>query len=304
MAQPSVKKRKMSRQAKREMVSGYLFLLPNFLGFFIFTAIPIIAGLILSFTDYNGFTANFVGLDNYAKFFRDSQFQAALVNNLIYSALSVPLTILFALLLALMLNRPMRGGGFFKTVYFFPNLTSMVAVGCVAMLLFQPDKGPVNQLLLALGVPQDSLPQWFFSTKTALYTVILVVVWKQAGYYMIMFMGGLKNIPPHLYEAAKIDGAGEMRIFWTIVMPNIKPAWLTLMVFSVQQLWNMGSSVFIYSEQLKTLSYAINQIVAGGSARAGVGSAVIVVMMIVPIVVFIFTQSNIIETMASSGLKD
>ena len=114
----------------------------------------------------------------------------------------------------------------------------------------------------------------------------------------------MEQLPDELLEAAKIDGAGEMRIFWTIVMPNIKPAWLTLMVFSVQQLWNMGSSVFIYSEQLKTLSYAINQIVAGGIARAGVGSAVIVVMMIVPIVVFIFTQSNIIETMASSGLKD
>lgn len=114
VAQPSVKKRKMSRQAKREMLSGYLFLLPNFLGFFIFTAIPIIAGLVLSFTDYNGFTANFVGFDNYAKFFRDSQFQAALVNNLVYSALSVPLTILFALLLALMLNSPCVAAAFSK----------------------------------------------------------------------------------------------------------------------------------------------------------------------------------------------
>lgn len=254
VAQPSVKKRKMSRQAKREMLSGYLFLLPNFLGFFIFTAIPIIAGLVLSFTDYNGFTANFVGFDNYAKFFRDSQFQAALVNNLIYSALSVPLTILFALLLALMLNRPMRGGGFFKTVYFFPNLTSMVAVGCVAMLLFQPDKGPVNQLLLALGVPQDSLPQWFFSTKSALYTVILVVVWKQAGYYMIMFMGGLKNIPPHLYEAAKIDGANGWKLFWHVTWPMLSPT--TFMVTIL---------CFISSFQIFDI---INVTTQGGPGRA------------------------------------
>lgn len=254
VAQPSVKKRKMSRQAKREMLSGYLFLLPNFLGFFIFTAIPIIAGLVLSFTDYNGFTANFVGFDNYAKFFRDSQFQAALVNNLVYSALSVPLTILFALLLALMLNRPMRGGGFFKTVYFFPNLTSMVAVGCVAMLLFQPDKGPVNQLLLALRVPQDSLPQWFFSTKTALYTVILVVVWKQAGYYMIMFMGGLKNIPPHLYEAAKIDGANGWKLFWHVTWPMLSPT--TFMVTIL---------CFISSFQIFDI---INVTTQGGPGRA------------------------------------
>ena len=223
MAKNTEKKVRTNRQAKREALAGYLFLLPNFIGFFVFTAIPIVAGLVLSFTDFNGFKGSFVGLDNYAKFFRDSQFQAALVNNLIYSALSVPLTVICALALAMLLNKPITGGGFFKTVYFFPNLTSMVAIGCVAMLLFQPEKGPVNQLLLALGVPLDSLPQWFFSTKTALYTVILVVVWKQSGYYMIMFMGGLKNIPPHLYEAARIDGANSWNIFWHVTWPMLSP---------------------------------------------------------------------------------
>ena len=107
-----------------------------------------------------------------------------------------------------------------------------------------------------------------------------------------------------LLEAAKIDGASEWTIFWRIVMPNVKPAWLTLTVFSVQALWNMGSSIFIYEEQLKTLPYAISQIVSGGIARAGAGAAVTVVMMIVPISVFIITQRNIIETMASSGIKE
>ena len=147
----------------------------------------------------------------------------------------MPLTILFALLLALMLNRAHARRRLFQNVYFFPNLTSMVAVGCVAMLLFQPDKGPVNQLLLALGVPQDSLPQWFFSTKTALYTVILVVVWKQAGYYMIMFMGGLKNIPPHLYEAAKIDGANGWKLFWHVTWPMLSPTTFMVTILCFNQ---------------------------------------------------------------------
>ncbi len=120
-------------------------------------------------------------------------------------------------------------------------------------------------------------------------------------YLMKQFMEQLND---SLLEAAKIDGAGEFTIFWKIVMPNVKAAWLTMIVFSIQGLWNMGSSVFIYSEQLKTLPYAINQIISGGIARAGVGSAVAVIMMIVPISVFIFTQSNIIETMASSGIKE
>ncbi len=120
-------------------------------------------------------------------------------------------------------------------------------------------------------------------------------------YLMKQFM---EQLPDSLLEAAKIDGAGEFKIFWRIVMPNVKSAWLTVIVFSVQSLWNMGASVFIYSEQLKTFPYAISQIISGGIARAGVGSAVTVIMLIVPITAFVITQSNIIETMASSGMKD
>ncbi|MBS6812714.1 MAG: sugar ABC transporter permease [Lachnospiraceae bacterium] len=216
-------KKRMSRAARKEAITGYLYLLPNFIGFFIFTAIPIILGLLISFTDYNGFKWKFVGISNYLKMFGDSQFKAALVNNLVYSVVSVPLTIAFSLILALALNRKLFGGGFFKTVFFFPNLTSMVAIGCIAMLLFQPVDGPVNQALRAIGIAQEHLPKWFMSTKTALLTVIIVVVWKQAGYYMIMFMGGLKSIPNHLYEAAKIDGANSWKLFWHVTWPMLSP---------------------------------------------------------------------------------
>jgi len=114
----------------------------------------------------------------------------------------------------------------------------------------------------------------------------------------------MEQIPNALLEAARIDGAGEWRIFWRIVMPMVKPAWLTLIVFSVQGLWNMGASTLIYSEQLKTFPYAITQIISGGIARAGVSTAVTVLMMIVPLTVCISTQSNIIETMSTSGVKE
>ena len=120
-------------------------------------------------------------------------------------------------------------------------------------------------------------------------------------YLMKQFM---EQIPDSLLEAARIDGASGWKIFWQIVMPNVKSAWLTLMLLSVQSLWNMGASSFIFKEELKTLAYAIGQIMAGGIARAGVGAAVSVVMMVIPIGIFIFTQSNVIETMSSSGLKD
>ena len=114
----------------------------------------------------------------------------------------------------------------------------------------------------------------------------------------------IEVLPDSLFEAAKIDGASEYRIYWSIVMPNAKPGWLTLAIFSFQALWNGTNSTYIYSESLKSLPYALSQIVAGGIVRTGAGAAVAVVMMIVPLVFFIVTQSNIIETMASSGMKE
>ena len=216
-------KRRMSRMARQEAAAGYLYLLPNFIGFLVFTAIPIIAGFVLSFTDYNGYKGVFVGIANYAKLFRDTQFKTAFSNNMVYSFVSVPFTILYALLLALALNRKMPLANTFKTICFFPNLTSMVAIGCVSMLMFMPTNGPVNKFLSFLGVADENLPQWFFSTKTALMTIIAVVVWKQAGYYMIMFMGGLKNIPSFLYEAAMIDGANSWQLFRHVTWPMLSP---------------------------------------------------------------------------------
>ena len=120
-------------------------------------------------------------------------------------------------------------------------------------------------------------------------------------FLMKQFMEGL---PTALIEAAKIDGANEWRVFSEIVMPNVKPAWMTLIIFSVQGLWNNRASTYIYSEEKKALVYALQQIQGGGIARTGQGAAVLVVVMIVPIAIFIFSESQILETMASSGLKD
>ena len=120
-------------------------------------------------------------------------------------------------------------------------------------------------------------------------------------FMMKQFMEGL---PTALIEAAHIDGASEFRIFWSIVMPNVKPAWLTVIIFSVQSLWNNPAGTIIYSEAKKPLVYALQQILAGGIARAGQGAAVTVVVMAVPILIFILSQSQILETMASSGIKD
>ena len=121
-------------------------------------------------------------------------------------------------------------------------------------------------------------------------------------YLMKQFMDS--SISDDVLESARLDGCSEIRTFWQIAMPMVKPAWLTLIIYSFQGLWQTGSSPYIYSEQYKTLNYAIAQITAGGVARAGAAAAGTVIMMIVPILVFVITQSNIIETMAGSGMKD
>ena len=121
-------------------------------------------------------------------------------------------------------------------------------------------------------------------------------------YLMKQFMDS--SISDDVLESARLDGCSELRTFWQIAMPMVKPAWLTLIIYSFQGLWQTGSSPYIYSEQFKTLNYAITQITAGGVARAGAAAAGTVIMMIVPILVFVITQSNIIETMATSGMKD
>ncbi len=121
-------------------------------------------------------------------------------------------------------------------------------------------------------------------------------------YLMKQFMESSVN--DSVLESARLEGAGENLIFWKIAMPMVKPAWITLIIFVFKDLWNMGASLYIYSEQLKTFNYAISQLVTAGIARSGVSSAATVIMMIVPITVFVITQSNVITTMSASGMKD
>ena len=136
------------------------------------------------------------------------------------------------------------------------------------------------------------------------YLAVIVPAWGSTlGLYLMkQFMES--SVSDAVLESARLDGAKEFRIFLQIAMPMVKPAWLTMIVYTFQGLWNAGASIYIYSEELKTFNYAIGQILAGGIVRAGASAASTVVMMLVPIMVFVITQSNIIETMSTSGMKD
>ncbi len=182
-------------------------------------------------------------------------------------------------------------GAFVLAKYEFPGNETFFKIVTVAMMF----TGYVTQI-----------PNYLILNKLGwidtYWSIIIPAFASPMGLFLMkQFMEGL---PTSLIEAAKIDGANEWRVFYQIVMPNVKPAWMTLIIFSVQALWNNKASTYIYSEERKTLVYALQQIQLGGIARTGQGAAVLVVVMVVPILIFIFSESQILETMASSGLKD
>jgi ABC-type sugar transport system, permease component len=151
------------------------------------------------------------------------------------------------------------------------------------------------------AIPNYMVMSWLGWINTHASIIIPSLAFPLGLFLMKQFM---EQIPDALLEAAKIDGASEYRIYAQIVMPNVKPAWLTLMILQFPALWGSDGGNFIYSENLKTLHYALGQITAGGIARAGVGAAVALILMIVPITLFIISQSNVIQTMATSGMKE
>lgn len=164
----------------------------------------------------------------------------------------------------------------------------------------------VVTLSLMFSATVTAIPNYIIMSKLGLVdthpAVLLPIMGSTLGLYLIRNF--IAEIPDSILESARIDGAGEYRIFWSLIMPNIRPAWLTVALLSVQSLWNMGASNYIYSENLKSLNYALSQIVSVGISRAGVAAAVSVLMLIVPATFFLFSQSNVMETMTHSGMKD
>lgn len=161
-------------------------------------------------------------------------------------------------------------------------------------------------LSLMFSYTVTAIPNYMIISKLGINNTYLAIILPAFSsslglYLMKQFM---EQIPDSLLESARLDGASEYKIFWSIIMPNVKPAWLTLMILMFQQLWGNTGGYFLRDEQLKPLNYALNQIVQGGVARTGAASAVGLVLMSVPILLFVFSQSRIIETMATSGMKD
>ncbi|MCI9493577.1 MAG: sugar ABC transporter permease [Lachnospiraceae bacterium] len=214
--------RRISRDTKRSLVA-YSFIAPNFIGFAVFTLIPIVFAFILAFMDWDGSNAiTFVGLKNFLRLPGDTFFTAAFRNTIIYVVGTVPLTMISSMGLAIVLNQKIKARGFFRTIAFFPYVASLVAITAVWSMIFHPSKGPVNYLLLTVfGVAQENLPKWF-SGNLVLVTLILFSVWKYMGYYMVIYLAGLQGISAELYEAGSLDGANTWQKFRYITWPQLR----------------------------------------------------------------------------------
>ena len=213
----------MNRIGTGKNLIGLSFILPNFIGFFIFVLIPVSFSLFLSFMRWDGFTAmTFNGIKNFTAVFRDSVFRQAIIQTFRYTVSCVAFTTFASLGLAVLLNRELRGRGFFRSAVFFPHVASIVSIAVVWRLLFMKDVGPVNIFLNFIGVANP--PGWFSTTRWALPGVIIVSIWKSMGYYMIVYLAALQNIPRELHEAASIDGASSFKSFWYVTVPLLRPA--------------------------------------------------------------------------------
>lgn len=233
----------------RNTLVGMSFILPNFIGFFIFILIPVIFSFILSFANWDGFSPmTFAGLDNFVTIFKDRVFRAALSQTIIYSIFTVVLSMAAALALAILLNNKLKGVTFFRSAIFFPYVASIVAVGAVWKAMFMKDGGPVNVFLQALGIPAEMLPTWFGSTKWALAGVIIVSVWKYMGYFMVIYLAALQDIPYSLFEASSIDGASKWQQFWRITFPMLTPSHFFVFMMLTINSFKTFDIIFVLTE--------------------------------------------------------
>ncbi|MFI7125813.1 carbohydrate ABC transporter permease [Nonomuraea sp. NPDC050153] len=277
--------RRSSTSAQVEGRAAYLFLLPWFAGLLLLTGGPILASLALSFTDFDLLTApSFVGLDNYARMLTDDpHFVNAVRVTLIYVVFSVPLSGAFALLVAVLLNRPMRGVGVYRAAYYLPSLLGgSVAVAILWRQIFGAD-GLINDALRYFGIVG---PSWISTPEYAIYTLVVLHIW-QFGSPMLIFLAGLKQIPAELYDAAAVDGAGRVRAFFRITLPMLSPIIFFNLVLQTVNAFKAFTPAFIISGGTggpadSTLFYTLFIYQEGfGNFRMGYASALAWVLLLV-----------------------
>lgn len=225
--------------------AGYLFILPSLIHLFVFLLIPLVFSLYLSFTDWRGtnfYNAPFIGFDNYEFMMGDRRWWNAVGNSAYYTILAVPLGMIISLGIALVMNQKLRGVYIFRTLFFMPVISSWVAVSVIWITLLDPQAGIVNYVLQAIGLPEIN---WLGDPASAMPSLVLITIWKGAGFNMVIWLAGLQAIPQELYEAAAIDGANSWQSFWRVTLPLLKPTSFFLAITGVIGSFQVFSSVYV-----------------------------------------------------------
>lgn len=225
-------RKKFWNMKRKEALFGLLFVTPEMLGLLLLGAFPLLFSLYLSFTKWDlvsGFSGiEFVGLDNFIYMFQDAKFYKALRNNIIFSVVAVPVGMAIALVISAIIHNYANFKSFFKVTMFIPYISTTVAVAAVWSALFHPSKGPINQMLMKVGWADP--PKWLADSTFVLVAIIIITIWVNLGYKIIIYLAGLSNIPGDLYESADMDGANDMQKFWHITIPMLSPTLLFLSI--------------------------------------------------------------------------
>lgn len=239
---------------KHQQRMAYIFIAAPMLLFFIFTLIPTISNIFISFTDYSVIgETKFTGLDNYFKLFGDTLFWKYLFNTFKYAILYVPISFLVSLFSAIALNKRFRGVSSFRVMFYLPVLSSPVATASIWLWLLNSQKGVINTMLRSVGLPA---PSWLHDSHYAIYAIILMSVWASFGSNMMIFLAGLQGVPEHLYESARLDGANKFQELIYVTLPGIGPT-----IFFVT------TNLLIGAMQMFDQAYNLTQGGPGGSTK-------------------------------------
>lgn len=275
------------RGSLNRKIWGCVFLLPQLIGLVLFSLVPVANAFSYSFVDWDGFATEkvFVGFANYAALFKSSDFYNGLSNTLIYMLVHVPAVIILSLLIAVALKN-IWGKLFYRLLYFMPVVTGSVAVGVIWTWLLNADFGFINQMIdRVFGVAG---PMWLVSPKLVLVSLAIVATWWRLGYYMVIFLAGLQNVPATYYEAAKIDGAGNVRQFLHITLPLISPTTFFITIIAIIHSFQVFDLALIMTnggpgKASRTFVYEIYQS-AFVAFRMGKASASAIILLVIILV--------------------
>jgi ABC-type sugar transport system permease subunit len=258
---------------------------------------PAIASIVLSFTNWHGIGAitsnNFVGLDNYSQLFTGTYpfFYPALEHNVIWLAFLMLIATPLGILMAVVLDREVRGSSFYQTVFYLPVVLSLAVIGIIWQFQYSADSGFIDSVLRTLGVHDP--PDWYGDPSLNLWAALVAASWRHVGYVMVLYLAGLKSVDPSLREAAKVDGASERQTFLRVVFPVMRPINVVIVVITTIEALRAFDIAYIINggrNGLELLSTLITNNSISESSRVGFGSAIAVVLLVIslgPIVTFL-----------------